>query len=601
MTTTDNTPAAHAPPALTARAAMPHTRGLTRLWRAAPSAAADHARLALVERVLAARAIPDGDARKAYLDPALTDLADPSLIPDLDRAAARLLDALHARQPIVVYGDYDVDGITASAILFHMLRAIAPDAPVTTYVPHRVDEGYGINSAAIEQLAADGAAVIVSVDCGITAREPAQVARARAVDLIITDHHTPPSDRSLLPNAYAVVHPRLPGSAYPFAELSGAGVAYKLAWRLATMHTGSTRVSPIYRALLLDLLALAALGTIADVVPLVGENRVLARFGLRRIKDSPLPGLRALVVKAGLAGENVDAEDVGFKLGPRLNACGRLGHAREAVELLTVAGPERAEEIAVQLTRLNEERRSRERTILDQAADLAKARGMTADDRRAIVLASEDWHRGVVGIVCSRLVERFSRPTILMDVTNGLCHGSGRSIDGFDLHDALSQCADNLETFGGHQMAAGLKLRHDRLPAFTEAFTHVANSRIAPDRLVGILTYDCNAELADLTESAVHQLSRMAPFGRDNPRVRVRIDGLRITHAPRVIGAHNKHIIMTVQAGSSGPVRKLVGWNWAEHAEKLAPGRILDAVLTPKISTLTGAVEPEIDDLCLRL
>src|SRR5262245_51824098 len=263
---------------------QPYRRGLSKLWKSRTAVlAAGSGGGSLVDRILAVRGLADG-AAAAFLDPRLTQLHDPSLVPDLDRGAGRLMAALSAREPVAIYGDYDVDGVTATAILFHIFRAIAPDAPVRTYVPHRLDEGYGLNAAAVRQLAAEGARVIVSVDCGITATGPAAEARAAGVDLIITDHHNPPASLADLPAAYAVVHPRRPDSAYPFGELSGAGVAYKLAWRLATMASGSARVTPALRALLLELLAFAALGAIADVVPLVGENRVIARFGLARMK-----------------------------------------------------------------------------------------------------------------------------------------------------------------------------------------------------------------------------------------------------------------------------------------------------------------------------
>jgi single-stranded-DNA-specific exonuclease len=259
------------------------------------------------------------------------------------------------------------------------------------------------------RLSRKGARLIVSVDCGVTAREPARVARELGVDLIITDHHNPPATVEELPDAYAVVHPRHPLSTYPFGELCGAGVAYKLAWRLCTLACGSERIDPAMRELLLELLAPCALGVIADVVPLVDENRVIARFGLAKVKTSQIAGLRALVKASGLDGEKVSAEDVGFKLAPRLNACGRMGHAREAVELLTTAKGERAAEIAADLTRKNDERREVERRIFEEAAAMAQERGMTSPECRAIVLANASWHTGVVGIVCSRLVEKFHR------------------------------------------------------------------------------------------------------------------------------------------------------------------------------------------------
>ncbi|MBZ0171517.1 MAG: DHH family phosphoesterase, partial [Phycisphaerales bacterium] len=367
----------------------------------------------LLEKVLAVRGVTDA---RAFLDPSLLHLHEPGLLPGIDRACERLLAAARAGEPIVVYGDYDVDGMTATAILYRVLRALEPGADVSTYVPHRLEEGYGLNSAAMLELSGRGARVVVSVDCGITAHEPARVAREVGLDLIITDHHNPPDGGETVPEAYAIVHPRLPfaGAAYPFGELCGAGVAYKIAWRMATMHEGSERVAGPVRTLLLDLLALAALGTVADVVPLVDENRVITRFGLSRCRTTAITGLVALIEAAGLAGEAIDSESVGFRLGPMLNASGRMGHAAEAVELLTTEDRSRADEIARGLCELNEERKRTQLKIFEQAVEMAEAAGMTGDDRRAIVLAHEDWHPGVVGIVCSRLVERYSRPAVLM-------------------------------------------------------------------------------------------------------------------------------------------------------------------------------------------
>jgi len=570
----------------------------------------------LVDRVLRARGI-DATGAGEFLDPRLVHLHDPSLMPDMDRAAERLLAAIAGGETIAIYGDYDVDGITATAILYHMLGAIAPDAlreRVITYVPHRIDEGYGLNAEAITELARCGAKVIVSVDCGVTAIEPARRAREEGVDLIITDHHnalpaTPGrGDGESLPDAFAVVHPRRAGSRYPFGDLSGAGVAYKLAWRLATMHERSARLSPALRSLLIDLLAFAALGTIADVVPLVGENRVIARFGLGRIKQSPFVGLRALVEASGLGGESVDAMDVGFKLAPRLNAAGRMGHARDAMELFTTASPERAKVIARELTSKNNERRQVEKAIFAQACAMAEAAGMTLPDRRAIVLSHEDWHAGVVGIVCSRMVERYARPTILLQRRDGVCHGSGRSIDGFNLHGALTACAELLDKHGGHDMAVGLHLADGNFNAFAEAFIAHANRLVSESMLRPLLRADCEARLDELTTDAVLGLNRLEPFGRDNPAVAIVIRGVRLLGPPKTFGSNAKHLSLTLTmqdggsaGGGEGRVIRVIGWDWAAHAPRLGAGAMVDIVVRPKISTYGGrtTVEPLIEDVCI--
>lgn len=592
-------PPGAASPGAAPRAASSASRGVRFAWRARADADGldPDSDLPLHARVLAARGILGARDAELFLNPSLRELHPPSLIPDLDRAAARLLDAARAGQPIAIYGDYDVDGITATAILFHTLKHLAPEADIRTYVPHRLEEGYGLNSDAIRQLAAEGVRVVVSVDCGVTAVEPARAARAAGVDLIITDHHNPPQRLEDLPDAYAVVHPRRPDSSYPFDHLSGAGVAYKLAWRLATMACGDDRVPGPARALLLELLSFAALGSIADVVPLVGENRVFARHGLRRIKHSAILGLRALVEASGLAGEDLDAEDVGFKMGPRLNACGRMGHAREAVELLTIADADRAAAIAKDLSRQNDLRRQTEHAILAQAVEMAEAAGMTTPDRRAIILAHEDWHAGVVGIVCSRLVDRYHRPAILLCRRGDECHGSGRSIDGFSLHAALTDCSRHLSTFGGHDMAAGLRLDHARFDAFVSDFLGIASVRLAPDQLVGTLTYDCRTGASDLTAEAVRHLELLAPFGRANPSLRLRIDHASVESGPDAFGKTNKHVSWRIRVDNR--IFRLVGWNWAEQPDLPRRGARIDAIVTPRLNTWNGltSVEVELHDL----
>lgn len=548
----------------------------------------------LTDRVLAARGIGP-DRVESFLEPSLLDLHDPSLIPDLDRAAERLLDACRAREPIIIYGDYDVDGVTATAILYHMILALEPAAVVRTYVPHRLDEGYGLNAEAIRQLAGEGARVIVSVDCGVTATESARVARQLGVELIITDHHNPPATLEELPDAYAVVHPGRPDSAYPFGHLCGAGVAYKLAWRLATMHNGSDRVSPSMKKMLVDLLAFASLGTVADVVPLIGENRIITRHGLGRIRSSPFAGLRAIVNASGLGGENVNAEHVGFRLAPRLNAVGRLGHAAQAVELMTTADADRAAVIARQLSDLNEERRRIELTIFDQAVEMAERSGMTGDDRRAIVLAHTDWHPGVVGIVCSRLADRYSRPVILLQRGQDRCKGSGRSIDGFSLHAALCECGDRLDEFGGHDMAAGMSTT--RFDEFAERFVEVANDRLAIADMIRTYSYDTEAELSELTVDGVRDLDRLSPFGRGNQTPTVLMRGLKLDERPRPFGKQGRHLDLRVRSGSRQV--RIVGWSWADRVKKIPAGAGIDVIIEPKLSYWSGraTVEPTLVDL----
>lgn len=572
-------------------------RGLTRVWKARSQELLSGE---LVDRVLTARGIQSDEQGQAFLNPSLKEMHDPSGIPDLDKAATRILEAVESDEPIVIFGDYDVDGVTASAILIHMVRAIKPEAKISSYIPHRLDEGYGINSDAIRKLVEEGAKVIVSVDCGITAIEPAFVAKELGVDLIITDHHNPPASMDDLPEAFAVVHPRRPDSKYPFGELCGAGVAYKLAWRMATLDANGEKVSPAMRTVLVDLLGFAALGSIADIVPLVDENRVIVKHGLSRIPTLPNEGLQALIRASGLDSEKIDTEAIGFRLAPRLNAIGRLGHACDALELMTDAKGQRAEELAEQMSRINDERKKQELAIVSQAIEMAISAGMTGDDKRAIVLAHEDWHPGIVGIVCSRLVDRFARPTILMQRSAEACKGSGRSIEGFNLHAGLDACKELLGPYGGHDMAAGMKCDPEQFDAFAEAFIEYANANLAPTDLVHHAKYDCAAEFSELTVSAIRQLDRIAPFGAGNRQVRLRINGLKLNGPPTPMGKTGNHLSFRVgPRDRNGPVLRIVAWNWARYLSQIPSGAPVEMIIEPKVSTWNGntRVEPVLVDL----
>ncbi|MBL8875275.1 MAG: single-stranded-DNA-specific exonuclease RecJ [Phycisphaerae bacterium] len=572
----------------------PPMRGLRSAWTLRN---ADTSSRPLIQRVLDARGI----SGPGFLQPSLKQLHEPSLMPGLEPAAARIFKAIRERQRIVIYADYDVDGVSAAAILWHMIRAIEPSAAVATYLPHRLEEGYGLNAEAIAKLC-DNHDLIISVDCGVTAVGPARIAGERGVDLIITDHHTPPRDAGGLPPALAIVHPLVPGETpYPFPDLCGAGVAFKVAWRLATIASGAARVTPELQKVLIELLALAAMGVIADVVPLRGENRVLARFGLDQIKRSAMVGVRALRDESGLGGDEVDASDIGFRLGPRLNAIGRLGHAREALEMLTTADESRARQIAESLTGWNDERRRMEAKITEHAAGLAIGAGMTDGSRRAIVLCDQAWHRGVVGICCSRLVGLYHRPTILLQREGDLCHGSGRSIEGFDLHAALEACAEHLESFGGHAMAAGLKVRSDRLGAFEQAFVAYANERLSPDHLVPRRVVDAECVIGELNMAQAEALDSLAPFGRENARPLLLVRGATIASEPRALGKTGKHIRFDLKHGSS--TLRVKAWNWTTDlvtsGTALRPGRAFDVLVSPEINNWNGrkSVEATLEDL----
>ena len=468
----------------------------------------------LLAQVLLNRGVSDPLDCATFLRPSLKHLYEPSAIAGLVAAAERISKSIRDKQRIVIYGDYDVDGITASAILWHAITVLGGTAEY--YVPHRIEEGYGLNKDAIAQICDQGAQLIITVDCGITAIEPAKVAADRGVDMIITDHHEwkqSEDHKPMLPQCAGIVHPRLgadhlPSNAYPNPHLCGAGVAFKLAWGLGLSMSGSSKVSEEFKMFLCEATALAGLGTIADVVPLVGENRTIAHFGLGGLKQTKLRGLKALIESAGLTGQNLDSYDVGFKLAPRLNACGRMGHARLAVEMLTKAGDAQAMEIAVYLEQQNRARQTVEKKILDAAMAQATELELDQPDCHGIVLGGEGWHPGVIGIVASRVVDKFHRPTIMIAINNDVGQGSGRSIAGFHLTKALEACKSSLETFGGHEMAAGLKMKPGNLNEFREAFADHARQVLTPELLTPELPLEASATLRQFTPALVADLHR---------------------------------------------------------------------------------------------
>jgi single-stranded-DNA-specific exonuclease len=552
---------------------------------------------ALLARLLVQRGFQASDAARHFFEPKLADLHDPALLPGAVRAAERLARAVRDKQRIVIYGDYDVDGITASAILYHMLTTAG--ATVECYVPHRVEEGYGLNAEAIQKLAGadpERPPVIVSVDCGVTAVEPARLAKSLNVDLIITDHHE--FDATHLPDAYAIVHPRLPapGAApYPFTDLCGAGVAFKVAWQFARAHTGVEKLPSPFKELLVDLLAFASLGTISDIVPLVGENRVITMFGLQRIKKTRFQGLNALIDASSLRDEKIDSYGVGFKLGPRLNASGRMDHASRAVELFTTADLARSVELAHFLTGENVKRRAAEKLIFDEARTMVIDKGYDQPECRAIVVGKAEWHQGVIGIVASRLVEEFARPAIVFrfDSDSGEAHGSARSVDGVSIHDALSQCSSFLDRFGGHAMAAGMHLKLNRLDDFRSAFVGVVNQRLAVEDLVSTLDIDAECSLAQITGDFVKQMEKLAPFGRENPAPVFCVRDVEVVGRANRMGNNGTHL--SVQLRDANKTVRAVGWSMGDHAARLVQGVRLDIAFEAKLNTWNGISKAELE------
>jgi len=544
----------------------------------------------LVAQILRNRGILDVEAGKAFMNPKLSDLHDPELLADTTTAAERIARAVSDRQRIVIYGDYDVDGITAVAILHACLKMVG--ANVGFYVPHRLTEGYGVNDDAIDKLIAEGAQLLITVDCGISAADALGRATTAGLDVIVTDHHSPPPPEDL-PEVTAIVHPQLGDSEYPNADLSGAGVALKLAWQVARVICGRDRVDEQMREFLLNATCLAALGTIADVVPLIGENRSLAFHGLLGLPASKHPGLRALLESANLANEKLDAFHVGFVLAPRINACGRMGHARLAVELMTDAPADRCRKIADYLAKQNAERQRVERAIVAQAVELARERGMDGPEHRAIVLWSDDWHGGVIGIVASRLVDRFAKPAVLIAIDdNGCGQGSGRSIPGFHMRDALAACERHLLSFGGHAMAGGLRVSGENIAAFAEAFGQCAARKIAPEQMAPALNIDAEVPLSALNFQVARHIARLAPFGQGNPHPLVAIRRCRVLVPPRRMGRNGATVGMMLGQGQAR--MRAVGFGMGDLADELIGVNTIDVVGEPMLNSFNGRTSVEL-------
>jgi single-stranded-DNA-specific exonuclease len=499
-----------------------------------------------VAELLVRRGFHTVESARAFLDPAFDQLHDPFRLKDMDVAVARVEAALAAGEPIAVYGDYDVDGITATTLLVRYLRWRG--GHVDYYIPHRVEEGYGLSLAGLAALRDRGARLVITCDCGVTAVAEVQAARGWGLDVIVTDHHEPGPE---LPPANALLNPKRPDTEYPDENLAAVGVAYKLCEALEIAAGRDART-------LRYSLDLVALGTIADLVPVTGENRVLVRHGLEVLARTRNPGLRALLARTELAGRLPSAWEVGFVLAPRINAIGRMDAAVRGVGLFLTDDPAEAEAIAEELESANSDRQAADRQVLAEALEIVE-RAYDPDNDRSLVIAKESWHPGVIGIVASRVVERFHRPAVLIALDGeGRGRGSARSIAGFHLLDALTACRAHLEAYGGHRYAAGLAIQKGAIEAFRAAFEAYARERLRPEQLTPSLTIDMVMPLQSL--DVVYQaLGRFAPYGPGNPEPVVALDGVASRGYPRIVGEN--HLKLLVAQGAH--TLDTIGFNMA--------------------------------------
>ncbi|MBN2064587.1 MAG: single-stranded-DNA-specific exonuclease RecJ [Sedimentisphaerales bacterium] len=560
------------------------------IWKIAPqwpgreSLAAAVGVAPFIAQLLYNRGISDLDTARDYLAPKLNALHEPELMAGIAPAIARIRQALEQNEKIVIYGDYDVDGTTGTAILWHCFKLTGRE--VEFYTPHRIDEGYGLHSEAVRQLAEDGCQLLITVDCAITAVEQVALANSLGIDVIITDHHTPPAE---LPQACAIVHPNLPGGNYPNHSLCGSGVAYKLAWALAKTFSGGSKVKPEFREFLLSATSLAALGTIGDVMPLLGENRVLVSWGINALLNSTNPGIRALMEKSGCK-DNLTSRDVAFMLAPRLNAAGRLGHARLAIELFTTASEAKAGQIAEYLDQQNKERQKIEKKIVDDACTRINAAGWHKDEWKVLIIEDENWHPGVIGIVAGRLLEKYNKPTIVLSAhENGMYHGSARSPENFNIHQALDTCKEYLVSFGGHARAAGVKIEPERLNDFRAAMNNYVKEHGDSETGSVVINIDTETTLPELTRAAVADLGRLEPVGEGNPGVMLALRGLEIIGEPKKMGKAGEHLALLVrEPGKPELAMRAVAFKMGDLEKTLIDARSVDIAFAPKLNHFNG-------------
>jgi single-stranded-DNA-specific exonuclease len=504
--------------------------------------------------ILIGRNLIDPDVCRRFFKPSLADFHDPFLFRDMEKAVARILTAVANKEKIAVYGDYDVDGISSTAILMRVLKTLGGNC--FYHLPHRLTDGYGLSESGIAQIAESGATLLVTVDCGVTSVGEIAQARGRGIDCIITDHHEP---KQTLPDAFALINPKIDGSGYPDKDLAGVGVVLKLCQAL------SRRSGRGDSALWEPYLDLAALGTAADIVPLLGENRIIARFGFERFRTTANAGLAALIELQGLRDKSLSTSDIVFQLAPCINAAGRLGDPRRAVELLLTDDPLEAQTYARELRTANFERRSIDAGVWEEASAWV-TQHCDADQDFAIVTGSANWHPGVIGIVASKLVEKFHRPAILFSIGNdGHARGSGRSIAALHLLSALQECADLLDSFGGHKAAAGVSLPSASIGEFGLRFNEVVRKRLTPQDLVPQLIADAELSLSAITPKFFAFIKTMEPFGPGNIRPVLYCRNLRKAQAPRIVGG--KHLKMALSG--DGLAMDAIAFNFGDRLDEL--------------------------------
>lgn len=544
----------------------------------------------LLAQVLISRGMNQPEDAKDFLSAKLKTLQEPELVPGVTEAADEIVTAIRNKRRITIYGDYDVDGMTSTSILFHCISQAG--GVVDYYIPCRLEEGYGLNCEALRELHnEDPTRLVVTVDCGISSVEEAALANELGLDLIITDHHTIPDE---LPAAKILVHPRIGENSQAFPHLCGAGVAFKLAWAVSKRLGDGERSDARMRNFLKMAVGLTMLGTVADVVPLVGENRLIVKYGLETLQQQAGVGLAALMKEIGLMDKaSLTAEDIGFGLSPRLNAAGRLGQARLAVELLTTNQTDRASQLATYLDGLNKQRQTVERKILKHAREEIQNHPEWLD-QPCLVIGHNDWHPGVIGIVASRIAEQFEKPTILIAINSntGIGQGSGRSFAGTNLHEAVSTCKDLLESFGGHAAAIGLRVKQNQIDQFRDQLCENAKLVESAEESVP-RRIDAEVTLAELTVKSIRELEFLGPFGCENERPVFVSTGLELAEKPKTMGEGGRHL--AVRLKHYGCILRAISFGRGEWAEEMeSAGERISVCFKPIINEFRGRENVEL-------
>ena len=510
-----------------------------------------------IAKILIQRNISDFDLAKKYFRPSLDQLHDPFLMRDMDKALERIQLAIDKNEKILIYGDYDVDGTTSVALVYGFLRNFYNN--IQFYIPDRYKEGYGISATGIEWAEENDISLVITLDCGIKAVEMTDYANSKDIDMIICDHHLP---GDILPNALAVLDAKMTDCPYPYKELSGCGVGFKLIQAFCEKFGYDPD-------LLSDYLDLVAVSIAADIVPMTGENRILAYYGLKKLNENPSLGLKALIKLAGIRNE-INISSIVFGIGPRINASGRIDHAKGAVDLLLAEDYKTIESLAEVLDVKNLQRRNFDSSITIEAIEMIENQAGGGKDQKSTVLFKDDWHKGVIGIVASRCIDKFYRPTIILTESNGKATGSARSVEGFDIYGAISECSDLLDQYGGHMYAAGLTMEIDKVEAFKEKFEQIVAERISDEQLLPLIVIDSLIDFKDINFKFYDVLAQMAPFGPGNMQPVFVTHNLHVSGRPRIL--KEQHLKFYVKQNNEGEAMEAIGFGHAKYYDLIASG-----------------------------